>query len=613
MKRLSVILLTIVLYNYIILNTSIYAGETSYELKPLVITPYKTPVSAYQSNRSTSVIAQDELSNHAYTSIPKILSHTPGVDMRRRGGFGVQADVSIRGANFEENLIMIDGVRVNDPQTGHHNMDIPFTLYDIERIEVVKGHTSGVYGADGFGGAVNIITKKPTGFSAKAATSYGENDFFANIASVTFPLMKLNNRVSFENKRSDGWRDYTDFDITTLSYFSSLDFEKSNLNFQFGWKDNDFGADSFYSNLYPREEEHTDTRFFKLDGVFKPHQFRIEPKFYYRRHADKFILDSERRGWYENFHTSYVYGAEVLMHVDSYFGRYTVGAEIANDKLESGNLGFHSHQREAVLLALSPKITDRITSNASIRYDHFYKWGNEWSPSVDIGYMVTESFNLHSSVGRSYRTPSFTELYYVSSGNIGDDSLMPQSSWSYEAGVNFKERGAAIQCDIFRRDAENVIDWTRTGSGQPWQAKNIGELTTDGIEAMISFAPVELEEDYPLKLIRFSYGHLDSDREGAEDLKSKYALVFLRDHANMHLEGRLPFGFDAAVDLSFKDRVDHDGHFLLDAKLYKDITYKKFKARLFVEGANLFNTFYTEVEDITPPGRWVIAGIEAEF
>lgn len=593
----------------------LYADDAKrhYELEPIIVTPYKSPISLYNSNRSVYTVGGKDLDQASFSSIPELLSHAPGVDIQRRGMFGVQSDFSIRGANFEENLIMIDGIRLNDPQTGHHNMDIPLTINDIERIEVLKGHTSGIYGPDGFGGALNIITKKPKGSQVKGGVSFGENDFFGKMASVSFPLLKLNNRVSFENKKSDGWKDYTKFDVTTLSCHSSANFKDNDLNFHFGWKDNDFEADSFYSNLFPREEEHTDTRLFKIDGSFRPHQFRIEPKLYYRRHADKFILDKERRGWNENFHASYVYGAELLMHFDSSFGRYTIGSEIAKDKVESTNLGFHSHQREAVLLAISPKLIERFDTNASIRYDHSYRGGSEWSPSIDVGYFAIDNLKLRASFGKSFRTPSFTELYYNTPGNIGDETLDDQIAWSYEAGFSFKESASRIECDIFRRDTDDVIDWTRPNSTRPWTAQNIGEVETDGLEITTSFTPDELIKDYPLKNISFSYSCLDSDRSGAENFDSKYVLNYLRHHAVAELDYRLPFNIIGGFNLSYKDRVNHDGHFLLDSKLYKEFNYKTAKLRFFVDAKNLLNTFYTEVEDVSPPGRWVIAGVELEY
>lgn len=128
---------------------------------PIIITASRLSSALTTGIRELIVLSQKEIDILPVESITDLLNFLGGVDLQRRGRGVAQADFSMRGSTFEQVLILIDGVRINDPQTGHHNSDISLTLSDIQRVEILPGHSSSLYGSHGYGGMIHIITVKP--------------------------------------------------------------------------------------------------------------------------------------------------------------------------------------------------------------------------------------------------------------------------------------------------------------------------------------------------------------------------------------------------------------------------------------------------------------------
>ena len=287
MRRIVAFILTLLL-----INPPYSRSEDSYKLGRIVVTPSRLASNRTEMSRSVVVLDTPALEYSNYNTIPDVLGNIGGIDMRRRGIEGVQADVSIRGTTFEQNMVMIDGVKIGDPQTGHYNMDIPITTLDVDRIEVLKGPASSLYGPNSFGGVINIITIKPKGLGAVIKAEGGSFDYFNGGLAISSPVTEgINNRFCLERTSSSGYMSETEFDILSLSDSILLETPYGVCDFLFGYTKKDFGADSFYSNLYSNEEEHTDTRFFKLEGDISYGSLKVIPKLYLKRHWDKFALD----------------------------------------------------------------------------------------------------------------------------------------------------------------------------------------------------------------------------------------------------------------------------------------------------------------------------------
>ena len=423
----------------------------------------------------------------------------------------------------------------------------------------------------------------------------------------------LKNRISFERKRSSGYRKATDFEINTFSFDSLLDSEFGEIEIIGGYTHKDFGASTFYSNLYPNEGEYTDTRLGIVRATFSKDAITVEPKIYYRRHWDRFILDRERRFWYRNTHKSYTLGTDIQATVDTGLGVILFGTELSWDKIVSTNINKHKRHRQALFVGYNYKLPLGVAVNADLRGDHFSDFGWEVSPSVSVGYELNDRVQLRSSVNRSYRIPSFTDLYYVSPANIGSDDLTPESAWSLEGGIDYKDSFMKISATVFNRWAGDVIDWTRNSTAEAWKAANRGEIDTFGVETLLEANPEVFFRESFIDKVSVGYNFINSEKGDSGQALSKYALDYLRYHLHIKIDSTFPFGIKSVFRFSYKEKYNAQPYFLLDSKIYKKIDFAGFDSEFYIEGTNLLNTSYAEISGVPMPGIWVVSGVKTNF
>jgi iron complex outermembrane receptor protein len=393
-------------------------------------------------------------------------------------------------------------------------------------------------------------------------------------------------------------------------------------DFFFGYSYKDFGADSFYSNLYPREKETTDTRFFKLGGDLESGSLKFRPKMYLRRHYDKFALDKNRPGWQTNYSTNYTYGIDLSFLVESPFIDAAYGFELAQDGIFSTNMQKHDIGRTGLYAEISAHIQDKLYVNAGIRQDTFSKFSTEYSPSVNAKFAVADFFDVRASAGRSYRIPTFTDMYYVDAANIGNDSLNSESSWTYDAGFELRAGPVKGAATYFNRRTRDMIDWTRMTASNPWRVSNVGSVQTNGVEMSLDMDPKQLfsflRADDPF----FKYATFDMlfmkyvcvDQYDKHDYLSKYAFTY----AKQEMLGGLQYsfmGFTNAWVLNWKKRVGStSAPVVVGTKFTKNIIRKGgLNLELFLEITNIFDADYTEQSGIPMPGRWLKSGARLEF
>lgn len=595
----------------ILITTACSSFAESYNLERIVVTPSRIPQDRRSACRSVTIIDDDSKEISSYNSIADIMANVGGIDVRRRGPEGTQADINIRGANFEQNSVLIDGIKVNDPQTGHYNIDIPLTEMDIERIEVLKGPASSVYGPNSFGGTVNIMTKRPEKNKITVLSEGGSFDYFRGAFSADLVAGSIANRFSFEDSLSSGYTSDTEFNNLALSDTASFDTLLGRYDFLFGYLKKDFGASNFYSNLFPNEEEHTDTRFFKISGDIEKGGLKMEPKLFLRRHRDKFALDINRPGWQTSYHTTYTYGGEANFSIENDFLDIAYGYELSYDSIDSTSLQKHSRTKDGIYIEASPHLTEKLYLNAGVRSDYFSDFGWQTSPSVSARYAFTPEAGIRSSIGRAYRVPTFTDLFYRDSGNIGNPDLRPESSWSYEAGFDYNISFMQSALTFFHRDTYDAIDWTRNSAANPWQVSNTGTIDTNGCETSFSFYPKKIMPGQPFTTVFFSYTALDSYLK--HSYLSKYALDYLKHHVCTGAEYDIG-GFKNSWVLNWKKRVGGEDYVIVDTKVTKEIIRKgRLSVKLFIEITNLLSESYTEQPGVAMPGRWIKSGARIEF
>jgi iron complex outermembrane receptor protein len=584
---------------------ALWAQEPVTALEPVVVTAERLPLSAAENVR-TVVITREEIARQPARCVADLLADVVGVDVRTRGAGGVQADVAVRGATYEQTLVLIDGVKVTDPQTGHHNLDLPVTLGDIERIEVLKGPGSRVWGANAFGGVVNIVTRRPAGREVGLSAEGGGNGYLAAGASASGDRGGFSARLSASASRSDGDRENTDYEMGTVGVSAAIPAGPAGLRLLAGHDEKDFGANGFYSDRYPNQREDTRTSFASLAGNLGGGALLVTPKLFWRRHDDHYLLDSERPGFYENRHRTDVGGLEMQASLESAAGTTLFGGELAGEWIESTNLGDHDRRRGGLFanhrLPLGSLGTLAVGAFAS--YHSGWGWG-AW-PGADVVLGLGRGVRLHASVDKAYRVPTYTELYYTSPTNMGNPALRPEQAWTYEAGLEWRSGGHRADLSAFRREGSDLIDWVRADPEDPWQVQNLTSVRTDGVEASWEW---RARAPHPfLRRLRAGYAWLESERDTGE-LESKYVLDHLRHQAVLDAEHALVLGLSQSWRFLYEQQLDGADRFVVDTRLWRPLG----RGELFLEVTNLFDADYEGAGGVPQPGRWVSAGVRIDF
>ena len=589
-------------------------ADENVELEPVIVTSSR--IDKDEGKRRIKTRSQDsivirEIDVLSNFSIPAMLKKSSLTDVRTRGPYGVQADISLRGTPFEESLVLLDGVNLNDPKSGHHNMDLPLTLFDIERVDITYGTASSIYGSGAIGGAVDLVLKKPEDeISFLFSSSAGSCDFYSEGASFNIPMGVLKNRSSVEWKKSRGYARETEFDILTASSHSELAFDRGKLEVFMGYLTKHFGASSFYSNRYPNQEESINTGIIIAKGEIKDGAISIAPSFYWKRLQDKFILDRNIPSFSRNDHTMNLYGGEVSSEVKTDLGRIASGVGVGCEDISSTNLNEHYRIKNSAFIEYENRILNFLV-NTSARLEYYSTFGFELSPAFNVGYEIFPSLTVRGGVARAFRAPTFTELYYSTVANKGNPDLKPENAWNYEVGIDYTTPIVNASSTIFLRNTKHIIDWTRESPSSAWQAENIGEFDMYGVEASLKLDIEKLSDKTPLKSAYLKYAYLQGlDKKG---VTSKYVLEYLKHNLSAGLRWKLPFGFTEELNFAFRKRIGSEKYFLLDSTIHRDIKLRKGKATFFVKLSNIFNTGYSEGGDIKMPGFAVFGGMDVRF
>jgi len=583
-----------------------FLEEESYlgDLGTVVITGTRIPQPASLVLRNVSIITANEIQYFPVHSSVEVLKYVPGVDLRERGPFGVQADLGLRGATFPQALVLVDGMRMNDPQTGHHNLDLPVNLADLERVEILHGHGSSIYGADAFGGVVNFVTRVPQSRKVLLEAFAGGNRTGGGTFSFSDRFGNFGTLFSLGGKMSDGYRFDTDF--THFSFFSNsrLDFSQASIGLSLGYSEKEFGANDFYGDWPSREWTNT------ILGNIKAQwenwkNWAVESRLYYREHDDKFIGDITRSDSYANYHTTYLYGGEVQLRTQlEKVGELVMGGEVAREDIDSTRLGNHSNTRAAIYTEYGAFTGKKYTFNPGIRIDHHSRWGWQFSPGVSIGYRPCARTSFHSSFGRSFRAPDYTELYYWSPKNVGNPQLVVEEAWSYELGGDFRlNNWLHSTATVFLREGRNLVDWVRKDSLSPWEATKIKNLDTYGVESVFD---VGFDD-----LTRFSLGYtfLESESQELENYVSKYALSHPRHQVFLGIGFPLIWGIRQNLKGRYKQGLGGKGYFVLDTLLSKSLGQVEFR----LGATNLLDASYEEIPGVPMPGTSFDCGINVKF
>jgi len=583
---------------FFVASGNIYAQGEFQDLDKIVV--YKTGPGKLGPSQ---VITREEIESLPINSVQEAIKYL-GVDIQNRSVSEVQSDFSIRGSTFQQTLILLNGMRLNDPQTAHHNSDLPVNLEDIERIEIYPGNSNLSFGLDNFAGAINIITKTPQKTKYTLQLETGEHWDRMGVFSFENKKNNLANQFSIKRQESDGFRPGTDFEISTASSHHIYDFESGDVQLDLGYNQKEFGAYDFYTpgKGYP-SREWTKTEFSALSAKLNEGKFTLNPRIYWRRHYDKFMLDENRPSLSLNHHRADTLNQDFSLSFPADFlGEVKLGQETSQEKIKSTNLGKHVRQSYSFYIQNEKMIFEDLVINLGNRYDHFDSFNPYFSPLLLIKYKIGSS-DLHFLTSRSIRQPSFTELYYSDPTTEGNSGLSAEESLNYEIGAihNFENKNR-LGLNFFSRQEKDLIDWAKSSvSDAKWQAKNIGEAKVLGLEFLTNI-------DLKKADLSFKYTYVNRQIENKDQYIPKYGPISLMHYLNLGLDYDF-LSTKQAINFSFKKRPNRNGWLLTDFRIAKNIK----NAELFVNIENLFNVEYQEIEGIPQPGRWIKCGLRVQW
>ena len=546
-------------------------------------------------DRSVSVLQLDQPGLHQ--SWVDALSYDPSLDLRQRAPNDIQGDLSIRGSSFGQTLILLNGLRMDDVQSGHHDMDLPLPSESIARIEVLRGAGSAFYGSDAMAGAVNVITATPDRSEFRVGAGVGNLGTNQQSASATLVRERVQEQLDFERDFSSGFRPDRDYRSATFFSRTGTDTKLGHSSLMLGYGDKPFGADQFYGPF--NSWERTKSWFL---GLTQDLGSKTQFDFGFRRHSDEFVLLRNDPSFYENNHIDRSWQTDLRRH-DQLSANSTLfyGAEGIHESIASSNLGNHDRSRGAVYLDYDVRALKRFSFSAAAREEIFSTSHGEFNPTLAAGVWLKPGWKLKGSASRAFRLPSYTDLYYHDPANFGNPNLRPERAWDYEGGLLWYPGGRfKSELTVFERRDRDVIDYVRSSSTAPYVAENIQRLDFTGVEVSLA-ARLPREQT-----IAVAFTELHGLQQALSGLESKYTFNYPSHDGVIAWHGQLPGKFVARSRVGIVDRYSSDPYGLWDAAIAREFSHMA--AHLVL--SNITDTEYEEIPGVIMPGRSVVFGLE---
>lgn len=591
-------------------------------LDSVVIQDLRIPGPNARNNRAIQVMEAAEIRALPVTTVPELLAYFAGVDLRQRGPGGVQADLSVDGSSFDQVLVLVNGVKVSDPQTGHHMLNLPISLSSLERVEFLRGPAASQYGVNALAGVINFITRRPdsnqgeAGIIASGGIGRKENpdeDYYGG--GIRLGLRKkgksTGHSLDLSADRSTGYRHNTAYRILQGFYQAHWEGNSGHgLFFQAGYQDKDFGANGFYSAPGDRDSrERTRTLLSSLEWTgARTGAWNWTSRVSYRLHDDDYVYVRHNPELYRNQHRSHVITAETHSSRALGRGRWGLGGEYRQEILNSTNLGDRHRGNLGVFTNLRQH-WGAWDLTAGLYQNYHSQYGGQFFPSLDLGYRFPSSLKAFAHFGLGQRMPSYTDLYYEDPGNRGNPDLRPEKAYYLEGGANYSGVWGRVQAMAFFRHTRDFIDWVREDSSRPWQPLNYQQVQVPGLSLQFQGAPIELSwGGRPwTHQFRWQYTYLAPRLLDVDARLSKYVIEALRHQVQIQWNQRWGGHWVLQITGRYQHRFTMNDYWLVDLRT----GYEGRHWSLFIDGRNLLDTEYREWGSVPLPGRW--AGLNLSF
>jgi iron complex outermembrane receptor protein len=527
-----------------------------------------------------------------------LLRQDASVLVEQRGAGGGQADIVLRGGSFEQTLVLLNGFRIDDSQTAHHNLDLPVPFDAMDSIEVLHGAGSTIHGTDALSGVVDFLTAAPSTNLLRLRAgggSFGENE---QSLLAAFARKQLSSRLSASRNSSAGFtadRDYRNEDSSLESWAGS---RIGISDLMLAVSDRSFGANQFYGPYNSWE---------RTKGWFASARQEIGSRtvaaFGYRRHTDEFVLLRDNPSVYENNHVDGSWQASLrhtLPVVKS--SALLFGVESDGDSIQSNNLGIHARNRGAGYLDLDLRpAKSRWNLSGGLREEIFSGGAQSvLAPHLAGSMRVTDALKLRASGGYGFRIPTYTDLYYSDPTTLGDAHLKPESAWSEEGGADWAPSSRlTLSVTGFYSRQHDAIDYVRASSSLPWQAANLDGLHFAGAESSLTWAPTKEQ------VIRIGWTGLSGAQDALHGLESEYVFNYPVENIHATWTAAIRHAVTVSNTVQLVERYHQTVYPVWDTSMTRETG----RLRPYLRLGNLSNTGYQEISGVTMPGRSITGGV----
>ncbi|HEX2606367.1 MAG TPA: TonB-dependent receptor [Flavisolibacter sp.] len=622
-------------------GTQAVSQEVKNELDGVTVTATLTPEKASRTGRNLVVIKGETIAHLPVHSIDELIRYLPGIEVQARGPMGTQSDFVVRGGTFQQVLILLDGVRLNDPNSGHFASYIPVTPGEIDRIEILKGASSALYGSEAVGGVIQIVTKtfaagKQAASNLNAQINAGEFglingsiDGSVNTGNTMVSAGILSNNAKGQQQR--GTKGFFHNHTATVAWHQYLA-SSWQLALRSSYDDRKFAAQNFYTSfISDTAEEQVKTVWNQVQLTHQGTKDALLFSVGYKHLNDRYAYNAVSIA---NQSNSNLFQALLTdRHTINDHTNLTFGTQFINKSIASNDRGEHSVKQAAGFGSFSFSLfNDRLTVNPALRLEWNERSGWEWVPQANVSWRK-DAWQLRASAGKTIRDADFTERFnnynkpFVASGRLGNPDLEAERSFSYEAGADwFSRKALKVSVTAFQRNHNRLIDYVTTPyseiprkdnlspSGSYALAKNIARVRTRGAEADLLYAFKMADK----KQAWASVGLVWLDSKSSDSQPSLYLSSHARFLANFNLsyQGRWVV---ITVNGVYKTRQPQtaaapaiaklsESYFVMNAKVEGYLLQRRLS--LFAEADNIWNRHYADLLGSVMPERWLMGGIK---
>jgi iron complex outermembrane receptor protein len=605
---------------------------TERELEEVTVTASRIETPLSRTAKLVTVITAEEIAAAPVRSIEDLLVYASDIDVVQRGGHGVQSDISIRGGSADQTAVLLNGINLSNPHTGHFSFDFPINLSDIERVEILHGPSALIYGSSAFSGGINIITKKKTDSRLSVKAEGGMYSLRgAEIRGAT-DVAKTSGSLSAGYRASEGYTANSDYRIGNILWQTRLRTgETSRLDFLAGYNNKSYGANTFYSATYPDQYERMSDIVGAVNGVFGK-TLKFIPQLYWTRHFDRFDLVKDTETG-RNYHRGDTYGANMMFQITSRSGTTHFGGEIRREEIMSSKLGKPLAKPEWRYTMYDARTQTNFVA------EHTFTWrkfivsagllanrntlqndGFRFYPSASIAWSPAGQLKIYAAWSRSSRLPTFTDLYYTTETHNASETLQAERSESFDLGIKYGNPFFEAILAGYVMKGRSMIDWVREPGETKWASWNFTEINRRGIEATLKiplYNAVSLLGKTSSLSVGYAHTTQDCDSKG---LESRYTLNYLRDKLTANFRHPIIRNLTATWNFRYQDRMGEFRKYengedaglqpfppfsTLDFRLMYEVR----KITLHLDFNNLYNTHYYDVGNVPQAGFRLIGGV----